>query len=151
VTRRPSQREARARGKTRQRSFRLSDRVLELLDARAARRGTSGNRLAEELLDEALHTHEHPLIYFRMGPDGRKRPALIGTRLYLWQVIDTVRASDNSVQEAAEYLSLQPSQVQACVSYYADFTEEVDAHAEEERELARQEQERWRREKEILA
>jgi uncharacterized protein (DUF433 family) len=134
----------------RQRSFRLSERVLDLLDRRAEQEGTTGNRLAEVLLDEALHTRDHPLIHFRAGADGRRRPALLGARLYVWQVVQTVRDSDGSIEEAAEYLSLTPAQVQACVSYYADFTDEIDAYAEEERELARRERERWRREREVI-
>ena len=136
---------------TRQRSFRWSKRVLDLLDSRARSYGTTGNRLAEQLLDEALHTEAHPLIHFRPGRDGRRRPALLGTRLYVWQVISTVRASNGSVSDAAEYLDLRPAQVQACVSYYAEFQDEVDALAEQEQEFARQEQERWEREQEVLA
>jgi uncharacterized protein (DUF433 family) len=136
---------------TRQKSFRWSKRVLDLLDSRAQRYGTTGNRLAEQLLDEALHTEAHPLIHFRPGRDGRRRPALLGTRLYVSQVINTIRASDGSVPEAAEYLDLRPAQVQACVSYYAEFRDEVDALANQEQEFARQEQERWEREQEVLA
>ena len=154
MTRKAAQREQRpptASRATRQRSFRLAAHVLDRLEERARQRGTTGNRLAEQLLDEALHTEEHPLIYFRSSMDGRRRPALIGTRLYVWQVIETLRSSDGSVPEAAEYLDLTPGQVQACVSYYADFTDEVDAYAEEDREFARQEHERWRREREVLA
>jgi uncharacterized protein (DUF433 family) len=136
---------------TRKKSFRWSSRVLDLLESRARRHGTTANRLAEQLLDEALHTEGHPLIHFRAGRDGRRRPALLGTRLYVWQAIETVRASSGSVSDAAEYLDLRPAQVQACVSYYAEFQDEVDALAKEEHEFAREEQERWEREQEVLA
>ena len=136
---------------TQQKSFRWSKRVLDLLELRARRYGTTGNRLAEQLLDEALHTEGHPLIHFRAGRGGRRRPALLGTRLYVSQVINTVRASNGSVSDAAEYLDLRPAQVQACVSYYAEFQDEVDALAKQEQEFARQEQDRWEREQEVLA
>lgn len=135
---------------TRQRSFRLSVNTLDLLEQRARERRQTGNRLAERLIDEGLRTLDHPLIQFRQGASGERRPALAGSRLYVWQVVDTVRASDGSVAAAAEYLGLSRARVQACVSYYADFRDEVDAYAEEERELARREQERWRREQEVL-
>jgi uncharacterized protein (DUF433 family) len=146
-----SNRSSKSRHATRQRSFRWSKRVLDLLDSRARRYGTTGNRLAEQLLDEALHTEAHPLIHFRPGPDGRRRPALMGTRLYVWQVVNTVRSSNGSISEAAAYLDLRPAQVQACVSYYAEFRDEVDALAAQEAEFAREEQERWEREQEVLA
>lgn len=136
---------------TRQKSFRWSERVVDLLESRARRYGTTGNRLAERLLDEALHTEAHPLIHFRPSRDGRRLPALVGTRLYVWQVVSTVRDSDGSVSDAAEYLELRPGQVQACVSYYAEFQNEVDAQAAHEQEFARNEQRRWEREQEVLA
>jgi uncharacterized protein (DUF433 family) len=148
---RPARRKERwTAGRRRQRSFRLPTHTLDLLDTLARKRGESLNRLAEQLLDEGLHREGHPLIYFRWSPDGRRRPALAGTRLYVWQVVETVRHSNGSVDDAADYLGLTRAQVQACVSYYADFREEVDADAEEEREFARREQDRWRREQEVL-
>jgi len=136
--------------KTRSRSFRLPEPVLTLLDEGARERGKSGNSFAEQLIDEGLHTRDHPLIYFREGGAGDRRPALVGTRLYVWQVVDTVRESDGSVEEAADYLELTPAQIRACIRYYADFQEEVDTHAEEDRAFARREQDRWRREQEVL-
>ena len=87
-----------------QRSFRLSRRTMRLLDDRARELSESRNSLAERLLDEGLHTERHPLIVFRTGGSGRRRPALIGTRLYVWQIVDTVRENGNSVPEAADYL-----------------------------------------------
>lgn len=134
----------------RQRSFRLAQSTLDLLERRARERGRTGNRLAEQLLDEGLRTLDHPLIHFRQRAAGDRRPALVGSRLYVWQVVETVLASDGSVAEAGEYLGLSAARVQACVSYYAEFQEEVDAYAEEERELARREEHRWRRAQEVL-
>src|SRR5688572_27287645 len=122
-----------------QRSFRLSARTMNLLDDRARELHESRNSLAERLLDEALHTERHPLIVFRDGAAGLRRPALVGTRLYVWQIVDTVRESANSVAAAAEYLGLQESHVRAAIHYYADFTEEVDRYREEQREFERRE------------
>lgn len=135
---------------TRSRSFRLAESTLDLLDQRARECGETSNRLAEQLISEGLRTRSHPLVSFRAGFAGGRRPALTGSRLYVWQVIETVRASDGSAEEAADYLGLSADQVRACVSYYADFQGEVDAYAEEERELARREEVRWRREQEVL-
>lgn len=133
-----------------QRSFRFSARTLKLLDDRANELSESRNRLAERILDEGLHTDRHPLIVFRAGGSGLRRPALIGSRLYVWQIVDTVRDNGNSVAAAAEYLGLPEHHVQAAIDYYADFKDEVDGYRMEVRELERRERERWERSQLVL-
>ena len=129
-----------------QRSFRLSSRTLELLDERAAARDVSRNALAEQLLGEAVRTDSHPLIRFRAAGSGRRRPALIGTRLDVHDVIATLRDQDGSV----EYLGVEVGLVRAALAYYADFTDEVDEHAEAAAVLAREERARWDRQQQAL-
>lgn len=136
-------------GVSTQRSFRLAPRTLELLDARAKAGTESRNALAARLLGEALHTDRHPLIYFR-GEPGRRRPALVGTRLGVQQVLDTLAASERDVDATAEYLGLTRHDVRAVVDYYAEFKDEVDAHASEEREFELRERERWDRAQRVL-
>jgi uncharacterized protein (DUF433 family) len=138
------------RGGSIQRSFRISRRTLDLLDGRARELGDSRNGLAERLMTEGLHTDRHPLIYFRPGAAGFRRPAIVGTRLYVWQVLDTLSASQNSVSETAEYLGLTEQQVRAVIDYYADFAEEVDAYRAEEREIEERERDRWERAQRVL-
>src|SRR5437867_3935347 len=104
----------------RQRSFRLSERTLELLEERARETDESSNSLAQRLLDEALRTERHPLIYFRQGRASR-RPAIVGTRLDVGEVIATLRANDNDVEETATLLRVPEAHVRACIGYYADF------------------------------
>ncbi len=133
-----------------QRSFRLAASTLELLDERADALSESRNGLAQRLLDEALHTDRHPLIRFRGASSGSRGPALVGTRLYLWQVLDTLAASDGSVADAAEYLGLSDVQVRAAVAYYADFPDEVDAERAREREFEQRERERFERAQRVL-
>ncbi len=134
---------------TAQRTFRFATETLDRLDRRARELGESRNGLAQRLLDEGLRLERHPLIYFREGAAGLRRPALVGTRLYLWQVLDTLRASDD-VADAASYLGLSEAQVRAAVAYYADFGDEVDADAAREREFAERERERWERAQQVL-
>ena len=93
----------------------------------------------------------HPLIHFRSGETGVPRAELVGRRLFVWQVISTLRESDNSIEATAEYLALSELQVRACLSYYADFADEVDAAARRERDFAEREEARWKREQEALA
>jgi len=135
---------------SRPRSFRLPDTLLAALQGRARERGESANALAERYLEEGLRRDDHPLIVFRDGAAGR-RAALVGTRLDVAQVIDTLRESDNSVVATAEYLGIPEQHVRAAVRYYADFREEVDEWREHTRAVAEREEEAWRREQAILA
>ncbi|MDQ6927088.1 MAG: hypothetical protein M3159_00305 [Actinomycetota bacterium] len=112
-----------------QRSFRLAPRTLELLDHEAEASATTRNALADRLLGEALRVEHHPLVRFHLGAGGRRQPLVVGTRLYVHQVVATLRAAGGNLDEAAEYLGLPPGPVQAARNYYADFQHEVDADA----------------------
>lgn len=92
----------------------------------------------------------HPLISFRAGGSGRRRPALVGTRVDVWQVIDTVRGEQGDVAAAAEYLGLSERLVRAAVDYYADFTEEIDAYRADELAFAERERLRFERAQRVL-
>ena len=135
---------------SRPRSFRLPDALLAALRARARERGESANAVAERYLEEGLRRDDHPLIMFREGAAGR-RAALVGTRLDVSQLIDTLRESDNSLSATAEYLDISEAHVRAAVRYYAEFRDEVDESRERMRELAAREEAAWRREQAILA
>jgi uncharacterized protein (DUF433 family) len=134
-----------------QRSFRLSARTVELLDAEAEAAGESRNALADRLLGEALRVERHPLVRFHQGAAGRRQPLLSGSRLYVHQTIATLRASDGDVDEAATYLGLTVRQVRAAIEYYADFRDEVDADAEAAQRIEAAERERWERQQRALA
>jgi len=136
---------------TRQRSFRLANQTLGLLDERAAEHGESSNALAQRLLDESLRLERHPLLRFRQGGSGLRRPSLAGTRLDVWQVIATLRAHDGDVELTADYFALTQTQIRACIAYYAEFTTEIDTYAEDELEAAERERARWEREQKALA
>ncbi len=135
---------------SRPRSFRFPESLLSSLQIRARERGESANALAERYLDEGLRREDHPLIVFREGVAGR-RAALVGTRLDVSQVIDTLRESANSVDATAEYLDISEQYVRAAVRYYADFRDEVDEWRERTRAIAEREEEAWRREQAVLA
>lgn len=134
----------------RPRSFRFADSLLAALEEQARDRGESATTVAERYLEEGLRRESHPLVVFREGAAGR-RPALAGTRLDVAQVIDTLRASENSVAETAEYLEVPEPYVRAAVRYYADFQDEVDAWRERAQAIAQREEEAWRREQSVLA
>ena len=126
-----------------QRSFRLSGRTVELLDAAAVSSGETRNALADRLLGEAIRVERHPLIRFDAGAAGRRQPRVVGTRLDVHQVVATVRANDADVDAAAEYLGIDPRLVRAALDYYAEFSDEIDADAAEADRVAEAEQARW--------
>ena len=134
-----------------QRSFRLSSRTLDLLDAAAADREESRNALADRLLGEALRLERHPLIRFHDGAAGRRRPLVVGTRLYVHQVMSTVQASRGDIAEAAEYLGILPRLVRAAVEYYAEFSDEVDEDTAAAERAERSARDRWERQQRALA
>jgi uncharacterized protein (DUF433 family) len=86
---------------------------------------------------------------FRDGTAGR-RAAIVGTRLDVWQVIDTLRASANSIAETAAYLDVPERWVQAALRYYAAYPDEVDRFAERINASAERERELWERQQAVL-
>ena len=130
-------------------ALRVRPAILERLKQRAADLGQPVSNLAERLIDEGLRTDAHPLVYFRESAAGR-RPALVGTRLDVWQVIATVK-QEGTAEGAAEYFELPVHKVRACLAYYGDFKEEIDAWAEEETAFADRTEAAWRRAQEALA
>ncbi len=76
---------------------------------------------------------------------------VVGTRLYVHQVIATVRASESDIDEAATYLAVTPRLVRAAVEYYAEFIDEVDADAAITSRIELDERARWERQQRALA
>lgn len=83
---------------------------------------------AARLIREGLRMEAHPGIIFKDGPAGR-RPA-IADGPDVWEVIKFIREVDDrgpaALDSAAETFNLQPRQVNAAVSYYGDYKEEID-------------------------
>jgi hypothetical protein len=132
-------------GIRRHRSFRFSESTLRRLDERAHEIRETRTGLAERYVEEGLRMDEHPGVGFADGPAGR-RAILLGTKLDVWEVVDTVRQNAGSVDAAARYLELPTGAVRTAVRYYAAFPAEIDellarrdAIAERERMAAERE------------
>jgi uncharacterized protein (DUF433 family) len=79
---------------------------------------------------------DHSLVRFMDGPAGR-RARLIGTGSDVWEVVAAVRDNDGDVGETADYLQMSLGLVQAAVTYYGAYPDEVDQWIERnEREAA---------------
>jgi uncharacterized protein (DUF433 family) len=139
-----------AQSKTKQSvSFRFDPITVRRLKDHAAEAGAGQTALAQRYIEEGIRRDEHPLIYFRAGPAGR-RPALLGSRLDVADVVTTIRQNNGSVEEAASYLEVPAELVEAAARYYADYREEVDELIDRSRAAAERERERARRRQEAL-
>lgn len=134
---------------TKQMSFRIAAPTADELDRSARLRGMSRNALADRYLAEGLRRDEFPDIAFRDGALGR-RAVLIGTRLDVWQILETVRQHGNAIDEAAAYLSIPPQRVHTAVRYAAAYPDEIRDIAEREADAAARAEELWRAEQDLL-
>lgn len=121
-------------------TLRFQTPTTQRLERRARAAGAKPRTLAARYVEEGIRHDEHPLIHFVVGATGR-RAALLGTQLDVWEVIATVRDNQGDTAEAADYLGIERGLVEAAVTYYGEFQEEIDAeialNAEEsERALA---------------
>ena len=107
-------------------TLRIPVSTSDRLERRSARTGVAKRTIAQRYLEEGLRHDDHPLVHFVAGATGR-RAALVGTGLDVWEVVATVHDNDGDVEEAADYLAVPVGVVQAAVSYYGEFGEEIDA------------------------
>jgi uncharacterized protein (DUF433 family) len=121
---------------------RIPRRVRESLTALARRRGLQESELTRSLLDEGLRREQHAGIVFRTTPTGREA-AIEGRRLYVWQVVETVRANEGDVGQAADFLQLRPDQIRIAIDYYGEYTEEIDELMRLNLEESEQGRTRW--------
>ena len=68
---------------------------------------------------------------------------MVGTRLAVWQVIEVVRDNGGDVAAAAKYLELPLGLVQAAVSYYGAYPEEIDEWIEANRRESEEAHAAW--------
>jgi uncharacterized protein (DUF433 family) len=106
-------------------SLRLADATIKRLGMRARHAHVPPRTLAQRYVEEGLRMDEHPLVRFADGPAGR-RARLVGTGKDVWEVIATVRDNNSDLDETADYLQVPLGVVQAAVSYYGAYTDEID-------------------------
>lgn len=131
-------------------TLRVEQTTLDHLNLRARHTGQPRSTLAERYIYEGLQMDEHPGIHFVDGALGR-RAAVLGTQLEVWEIIETLRASDDSIAEAAAYHEIDEKFIRAAVAYYGSNRAEVDAFIQRVRDIAEHEEAKWRRAREALA
>ena len=133
-----------------QRSFRLSASTSRLLDHRVGESGESRNAMVDRLLNESLRIEKHPFVRFITGASGRREAHIVGTRWKVRQIIVSLKGEKGNIASVVKGFDLTEPQVRAAVSYYADFTDEIDADIERDIADADQQRIRWEREQSVI-
>jgi len=128
-------------------SIRFEPGLLARLRRRAvAETGANTSALAQRLVDEGLRMAEHPGIVFKAGPSGRRAALACGPDI--WEIIKFLREVDErgpaALTAAAEVLAVDISWVNAAVSYYGDYRDEIDAEIEAAEEASVRAEQAWR-------
>ena len=105
-------------------SVRLNDATIARLGRHAQRAHLAPRTLAQRYVEEGLRMDEHPLVRFVDGPAGR-RARLAGTGKDVWEVIATVRDNGNDLAATTRYLRVPLGLVQAAVTYYGAYRDEI--------------------------
>jgi uncharacterized protein (DUF433 family) len=130
--------------------MRPSVRTLDRLRERARLVGEKHTVLAERYLEEGVLMDEHPNIHFVDGAMGR-RPAVLGTGLDVWEVVEVAIDNGGSVPDTASYLEIDPRLVEAALQYYGANREEIDDWIARIQALNEREEAKWRAAQEALS
>ncbi len=122
-------------------SLRPSSRTLARLRDRARLTGQKHTVLAERYVAEGVLMDEHPGIHFVDGALGR-RPAVLGTGLDVWQIIEVAKDNGGSL-EAATYLEIDPRLVETAVRFYGSNSDEIDEWIARAREINERKEAQW--------
>lgn len=109
-------------------SFRLSEELLERVDAEAAATGTSATALVSSLLDEGLKARRFPGVVYRNGPTGRRAALVSGPDV--WEIVRAVRQTagkgEPRLTRVAAETGLGLDQVRLAVNFYSAYPDEID-------------------------
>jgi uncharacterized protein (DUF433 family) len=128
----------------------LSATTSQLLDRRVGESGESRNAMVDRLLNESLRLEKHPFVRFITGAAGRREPHILGTRWKVRQIIVTLKGEKGQLDSVIKGFDLTELQVRAAVSYYADFSDEIEADIERDSVDAEQQRVRWEREQSVI-
>jgi hypothetical protein len=135
-------------------SIRFSPFLLSRLRKRAlALTGVSVAGLAQRLIDEGLRMADHPGVIFKDGPSDRRAALSYGPDV--WEVIRFLREVDErgpvALEGAAEVFAVDASRISTAVSYYGDYSGEIDAETAEADEAAARAEAAWRVQQRLIA
>jgi hypothetical protein len=135
-------------------SIRFTPSLLARLRQRAnATPGASAAGLAQRLIDEGLRMADHPGVIFKNGPSGRRAALAYGPDV--WEVIKFLREVDErgpaAIDAAAEVFAVDTSRISTAISYYGDFSDEIDAEITEADEASARAEAAWLVQQQLIA
>src|SRR5579862_4976853 len=135
-------------------SIRFAPSLLARLRQRAnAMPGASAAGLAQRLIDEGLRMADHPGVIFKDGPSGRRAALAYGPDI--WEVIKFLREVDErgpaALDAAADVFAVDPTRIATAVSYYGDYSDEIDAEIDAADEASARAEEAWRIQQQLIA
>jgi sarcosine oxidase gamma subunit len=135
-------------------SIRFTPSLLARLRQRAkAMTGASAAGLAQRLIDEGLRMADHPGVIFKDGPSGRRAALAYGPDV--WEVIKFLREVDErgpaAIDAAAEVFAVDTSRINTAISYYGDYSNEIDAEIAEADEASARAEAAWRVEQQLIS
>jgi sarcosine oxidase gamma subunit len=135
-------------------SIRFPPSLLARLRQRAnAMAGASAAGLAQRLIDEGLRMADYPGVIFKDGPSGRRAALAYGPDI--WEVIKFLREVDErgpaAIDAAAEVFAVDTSRINTAISYYGDYSNEIDAEIAEADEASTRAEAAWRVKQQLIA
>ena len=113
-------------------SVRLGPAVEKAAESYIATTGWSKTALVTTALDEWLRIQAHPGIRFVPSPSGARLAALVNGP-EIWTVAESWtqhEPADRTIDNLVAATGLTRAEVDCALSYYADFTQEIDAEVE---------------------
>ena len=96
---------------------------------------------------------DHPGVIFKDGPSGRRAALAYGPDV--WEVIKFLREVDErgpaAIDAAAEVLAVDGSRINTAISYYGDYSDEIDAEIAEADEASARAEAAWRVQQRLIA
>lgn len=109
-------------------SIRLRPDFEELLEREADRAGLPKTRMLERLAEEALRMRRFPGLTFR-GPEHRRRAAVAGTGLDVWELVVLHQVEGREAVLAAHPVTER--QIDLALAYHREHPADVDRFLEE--------------------
>jgi uncharacterized protein (DUF433 family) len=106
-------------------SVRLTRDALEQAREIARRTDRSVGQVIGTLVEEGVKMRRCPGIIFTDGPTGR-RATVAGTGIDVWEIVRLSKAGASRREMARAFPRLNPGQVEAALTYYACFPDEID-------------------------
>ena len=114
------------------RGLRIPETLEREIAREAEQRGKTWSAAATEILEEGVRMRRVPGIVFTDGAVGR-RATVAGSGIDVWELIGTWRSVDHDYARLSQaYDWLSRHQLEAALSYYELYPEEIDERLESE-------------------